>query len=242
MNYDPRIAHETEHGRWIATHGEDVWNWSSAAGRIRWRRRADMFAEFLGCGGLKVLEVGCGTGLFTAEICRTNNNITAIDISEELIALARSRVGAANVRFLVENAYATKMDDESFDAVVGSSSLHHLDVDRALAEMRRLLKPGGRVMFTEPNMLNPQIALQKNIPFLKRLAGDSPDETAFVRFALAKKLRATGFRDVSIIPFDFVHPSIPRLLLGTGVSFLGFFEKVPLLREIAGSLVIRASK
>jgi hypothetical protein len=75
-------------------------------------------------------------------------------------------------------------------------------VDQALKEFARILKPGGGIMFTEPNMMNPQIALVKNTPALKRRAGDSPDETAFFRWVIAGKLRHHGFTDISIVPFD----------------------------------------
>ena len=64
------------------------------------------------------------------------------------------------------------------DSVVGSSVLHHLEVDAALKEIWRVLKPGGLVFFTEPNMMNPQIAVQENVPAIKERLGDSsPDET-----------------------------------------------------------------
>jgi len=242
MTVDQRIKNEAEHGRFIAEHGEEIWNWSSPAGVLRWQRRAGMFREFLGEGCKEILEIGCGTGLFTHEICKTGNHITAIDISAELLELARQRVCCENARFVLGNAYATGFPADSFDALVGSSCLHHLDIAQALREFYRLLKPGGRLMFTEPNMLNPQIALQKNIPYLKRLAGDSPDETAFVRFPLKRKLKEVGFHNISIVPFDFVHPSLPLSILEKAQSILLGIEKIPILREFAGSLAIKAFK
>lgn len=242
MDVDQRIKNETEHGRLIARKGEEIWNWSSPAGKLRWQRRVEMFGAFVGNNGKRILEIGCGTGLFTQEICKTDNEVTAIDISPELLSLARMRVRKENVTFRIENAYDSSFEDSSFDYVVGSSCLHHLDIDRAFKEIYRLLKPGGQFMFTEPNMVNPQIALQKNVSWLKRIAGDSPDETAFLRFALKGKIQLAGFKNVSIAPFDFVHPSIPRIMLDWLVPLLNFIEKLPLLREIGGSLVIRASK
>jgi SAM-dependent methyltransferase len=242
MVADQRIKNEAEHGRFIAEKGEEIWNWSSPAGVLRWHRRVEMFREFLGDGRKEVLEIGCGTGLFTRELCKTGHLITAIDISEDLLELARHRGGCPNVKFVLENAYATRFPTASFDAVVGSSCLHHLEIAPALSEFYRLLKPEGRFMFTEPNMLNPQIAFQKNIPFLKKLSGDSPDETAFIRFFLKKKIKGAGFHDISIIPFDFVHPHIPGSLLRQVEPILNRIEKIPVLREIAGSLVIRAAK
>ena len=61
-----------------------------------------------------------------------------------------------------------------------------------------------------PNMLNPQIAIQKNVSWVKRKLGDSPDETAFFRWPLQRLLERTGFRDVRIDPFGFLHPKTPR--------------------------------
>ena len=84
---------------------------------------------------------------------------------------------------------------------------------RRLREIYRVLKPGGTIYFTEPNMLNPQIAIQKNIPWIKRKLGDSPDETAFFRWPLRRLLERTGYRDVRIDPFDFLHPKTPVALI-----------------------------
>ena len=96
---------------------------------------------------------------------------------------------------------------------MGSSVLHHLEIKEALRDIYRVLKPGGTIYFTEPNMLNPQIAIQKNIPWIKRKLGDSPDETAFFRWPLRRLLERTGYRDVRIDPFDFLHPKTPVALI-----------------------------
>ncbi len=108
--------------------------------------------------------------------------------------------------------------------------------------MHRVLKPGGRIFFTEPNMMNPQIAMQKNIPSLKRKLGDSPDETAFFRWSLKNLMLNTGFLAIAIKPFDFLHPALSPYLIPL-VSTLGsMVEKTPVLKEIAGSLYITAQK
>ena len=192
--------------------------------------------------GDKVLELGCGTGYFTRELVDTGAEITAIDISPDLLEEARQEITASNVIFKEENAYAMSFGENSFDHIIGSSVLHHLDIRKALSEMFRVLKPGGSIAFTEPNMMNPQIALQKNIPSIKRRMGDSPDETAFFQGQMRRLLRNAGFSTIRVKPFDFLHPAVPPKLIGF-VSGLGkFSEKLPLLRGIAGSLYIRAGK
>lgn len=242
MTSDPRLLHEISHGQFILKHGEEVWNWSSPAGKIRWARRCRLFTDFLGNGCHRVLEIGCGTGLFTQELAQTGHTIVAIDISEALIRKAKERVTAVNVSFVPVNAYDTTFPSSSFDFIVGSSSLHHLEVDKALNEFFRILKPGGRILFTEPNMLNPQVALIKNIPFLKRKAGDSPDETAFVRWKIAGALRQHAFTDIEVVPFDFLHPSMPANCIKTGERLAFFLEKIPIVRQFSGSLIIRCRK
>ena len=91
-------------------------------------------------------------------------------------------------------------------------------------------------------MLNPQIALQKNVPAVKKRLGDSPDETAFFRWPLRRLLERTGFRDVRVTPFDFLHPRCRKRWIPFVQKFGHGIENTPLLREIAGSLYIRATK
>ena len=234
MIADNRIQNEIRHGKYINDHGEEIWNWSSPAGERRWTRRCRWFEMFLGNHKKVVLEVGCGTGLFTKALAATDNAIAAIDISEQLILKAKARVLSGNVHFIVGNACETGFKSESFDFIVGCSSLHHLDVHLALKEFFRILKTGGRILFTEPNMMNPQIALVKNVPSLKRRVGDSPDETAFFRWQMAKKLHHFGFVDVSVEPFDFIHPQIPPSLLNVAERLTTLLEKTPLLAGVCG--------
>ena len=237
-----RLENEIKHGKYLLKNGAGVvWNRESPAGKERWKRRVKMLTDFI-LAERKVLELGCGTGYFTKEIIKTGAEIIAIDISPDLINVAKDNIEASNVKYRIDNAYSMSFKDEEFDYVIGSSVLHHLQIDSAVAEIYRVLKRGGKIAFTEPNMLNPQIALQKNIPFLKKIAGDSPYETAFFRRMLRKLFLKTGFREVKIIPFDFLHPALPKPLIGI-MSLLGnFLERIPVIKEIAGSLFIAAVK
>ena len=237
-----RLQNEREHGKFIAKTGEQIWNWSSPAGKLRWQKRCDMFRDFLGTSSQHVLEVGCGTGLFTQELADSPNNIVSIDISPELIELAQKRVKHSNVTFRAADACDTGFSDQTFDAIVGISVLHHLECDDALGEFSRLLKPSGKLWFSEPNMMNPQIALQKNIPWIKAWSGDSLDETAFFRWTLRQNLFRHHFDKVNVTPFDFLHPGIPRAFLPLAKPFTAFLEHVPLIKEISGSLAIQAVK
>ena len=237
-----RLTKEIQHGRFLAKHAAgEIWNWESPAGKMRWARRVKMLSNHLE-PGMTVLELGCGAGYFTCELARSGADITAIDVSPELLEMAKSKCSAPNVRYEIQNACALPYPEASFDSIVGSSILHHLEIDKALREAYRVLRPGRSISFTEPNMLNPQIAIQKNIPWIKRRLGDSPDETAFFRWPLRRMLEQTGYRDVQIVPFDFLHPKIPAPLVNRFEAFGRLLEKVPMISEFAGSLYIRAVK
>jgi ubiquinone/menaquinone biosynthesis C-methylase UbiE len=237
-----RLENEIEHGKFLLKNNAgEIWNWESAAGKLRWKRRVKMLCDNLS-KDKSVLELGCGTGYFTKELTKTKAKITAIDISPELMEYAKSQIKSENIEFLLENAYSMGFEDSTFDVVLGSSVLHHLEIDLALKEIYRVLKKNGSIQFTEPNMLNPQIALQKNIPFIKKIVGDSPDESAFFRWKLKKKLIDIGFSSVRVIPFDFLHPKTPKLFINIMEKIGPIFEKTPLLKEFAGSLLITARK
>ncbi len=237
-----RIAKEVQHGRFLAQRGAgEIWNWESPAGKLRWARRVKMLSSHLK-PGMTVLELGCGTGSFTRELARSGAEIVAIDVSPELLEIAKLNCSVPNVRFQIQNAYSLSYSEAVFDSVVGSSVLHHLEIEEALRDVYRVLKPEGTICFTEPNMLNPQIAIQKNIPWIKQKLGDSPDETAFFRWPLRRFLERAGYRDIRVDPFDFLHPKTPVALIDRMDAFGRFLENVPVISEVAGSLYIRAMK
>jgi ubiquinone/menaquinone biosynthesis C-methylase UbiE len=235
-----RLAREIEHHRRIADQAEIIWNWDSPSGRRRADRRASIFVECCGLApGRRVLEIGCGTGIFLEKVAPSGARLVGLDLSEDLLAKARARLaGAPNDVLHRGNAEHLPYADASFDAVYGSSVLHHLDLDRALGEVLRVLRPGGRCAFTEPNIVNPQVALMFRLGLTKKYFGVSPDEMAFSRFRAMGALREAGFAEPLVRPFDFLHPATPEALcdavdrLGRGI------ERVPLLREITGSFVV----
>ena len=237
---DDRLAREIEHHREIADQAEIIWNWHSPSGRRRADRRASIFVERGGLApGRRALELGCGTGIFLEKVAPSGARLVGLDLSEDLLARARGRLGAApNVTLHRGNAECLPYADASFDAVYGSSVLHHLDLDRALQEVRRVLRPGGRCVFTEPNIANPQVALMFRLGLTKKYFGVSPDEMAFSRFRALAALRSAGFAEPVVRPFDFLHPATPEILCGAVARLGRGLERVPLLREIAGSLAV----
>lgn len=240
-----RISHEITHGRKLAQEGaESVWNWSSPAGEKRADRRA---RELVKAGKIaaadKVLEIGCGTGLFTRKIeALSGAAIIAVDLSEDLLTQARDAHRSGKAEYILGDAMNLSFAEGEFDVVFGSSILHHLDFLPALREIRRVLKRGGRMVFAEPNMLNPQILIQKNVPFIKERLGDSPDESAVVRWKLARQMKELGFSNIIISPYDFLHPLTPAALIPFVDGLGRIVEQIPLVKEIAGSVIIYAER
>jgi 2-polyprenyl-3-methyl-5-hydroxy-6-metoxy-1,4-benzoquinol methylase len=235
-----RADHEIEHGKFLAVRDvESIWGWGTPAGRVRARRRATLIASGAGLKpGLRALEIGCGTGLFTHMFSQTGANIVAVDISGDLLEKAKARNLPADKVVFIEKRFEDCVVDGPFDAVIGSSILHHLEIAEAFPKIYDLLKPNGIMSFAEPNMLNPQVFAERK--FRGLFPAVSPDEKAFVRWRLARDLHEAGFRDVEVIPFDWLHPATPhsmiRLVSGVGDAL----EKVPFLREFSGSVYIKA--
>ncbi|HSP14812.1 MAG TPA: class I SAM-dependent methyltransferase [Thermoanaerobaculia bacterium] len=117
-----------------------------------------------GCDGKRALEYGCGLGGQAFALAERGATVTGIDISEVAVAQARRRaaaIPAASLRFLKADAEALEFPDGSFDLVCGSGILHHLDLDRSLRELHRVLVPGGRGVFYEPLGHNPLLNLYR---------------------------------------------------------------------------------
>ncbi|MEI7769582.1 MAG: class I SAM-dependent methyltransferase [Chloroflexales bacterium] len=239
-----RAEHEITHGVFLARHNaEEIWGWSTPAGKLRAARRGSLIANGAGLRpGKRILEIGCGTGLFTERFAASGATMVAVDISADLLDQARRRgLPSPQVTFL-EKRFEDCDVEGPFDGVIGSSILHHLDLAAAMARIFTLLNAGGVISFAEPNMLNPQILAQKNVPLLKRLLGDSPDETAIIRWRFARLLANLGFQQISITPFDWLHPATPRSLIPAVRDMGRCLEGMPIAREFAGSVYIRARK
>ena len=245
VNLDKRKINEIEHGKQISNGSEGIWGWSTASGKKRSARRAELLISYGKIAlGKRVLEVGCGTGIFTEKIAKTGANITAMDISPDLLDLAKKRLSMPNVLCELGDLENLHFAENSFDSVVGVSILHHVNLKQSLKEIKKVLKSGGRIVFSEPNALNPQIMLQEKIPpirkFVEKIGIYSRHEKAFSRWTARKYLKSCGFTNITIIPFDWLHPftTVPLITLVEKIG--NFLENTTLIKEFAGSLLIYA--
>ncbi len=222
---------------------EKTWGWGTPAGKLRAKRRAELIIAGARLeAGKRALEIGCGTGLFTRYFAETGAEIVAVDVAPELLEKARQRdLPAGRVTLLVRRFEDCEVEGP-FDAVVGSSVLHHLELDESLARIHDLLKPGGFMSFAEPNMMNPQVFFERKFSRLPLFSHVSPDETAFFRHRLRNKLRQASFVRVEIEPFDWLHPAVPERFIPAVLRIGRLLESLPGIRELAGSLLIVARR
>jgi ubiquinone/menaquinone biosynthesis C-methylase UbiE len=146
-------------------------------------KRNEEITEFYDPAGKTVLDYGCGPGYLTNYLFENGAlHVTGIDVSEGEIEQARQSADsegfADRSRFLVADAHATGFPDDSFDLIVGSSILHHLDLRVALEELRRILRPGGRAVFLEPLWHNPLLRLGRALTPSARTPDEHPLTTA----------------------------------------------------------------
>ncbi|MCP4639004.1 MAG: class I SAM-dependent methyltransferase [bacterium] len=135
----------------------------------------DLFASFLGglgCG--RLLDVGCGTGIYFAALAEHAKTIDAVDTSSEMIDVARDyceQTGLAHVHPRTGSAESLDYEDGSFDVVMEMDVLHHVtDLPKTLAEVARVLRPGGHFFVFEPNVCSPLMLLAHAIPKEERMA------------------------------------------------------------------------
>ena len=96
----------------------------------------------------RMVEFGCGTGYYTRILAERADQVVATDLSQGMLALAQAKAVARNVTFQQEDCQKTSFSDAQFDTAFMSLVLHFTEPERTLAEMRRILKPGGRLILS----------------------------------------------------------------------------------------------
>ncbi|MGZ4754758.1 MAG: class I SAM-dependent methyltransferase [Acidimicrobiia bacterium] len=106
---------------------------------------AELFASLAGSHG-KLLEVGCGIGVDSIQLAKCGFDVTAVDLTENALEVARefAKRSGVTIDFRLGNAEGLDFPDETFDAVYSFGVLHHTpDIEKAVEEVHRVLKPGG---------------------------------------------------------------------------------------------------
>ncbi|MEM6785631.1 MAG: class I SAM-dependent methyltransferase [Bacteroidota bacterium] len=158
-----------------------IWNYPALR-----RLRASQDTHLADLTGRRVLDFGCGRGERSLTLLERNAVVDGIDISRVYIEEADAAAHAAGhsaerFQFVVGDAHALPYADATFDIVVGDGILHHLDLDTALSEIHRVLKPGGRALFSEPLLDNPLLKLFRLLTPRARTEDERPFSASDLR-------------------------------------------------------------
>ena len=177
-----------------------------------WRRATSQAVN--ATAGERVLDVAAGTGTSSASLAQHGAHVTALDLSEGMVAVGRERhAGDERLTFVQGDATALPFDDASFDAVTISFGLRNVEhPDAALTEFFRVLKPSGRVVICEfSTPVNSafrrayELYLERVMPVLCRAASSNPPAYEYLMDSIldwppqpvvASWLRDAGFQRV----------------------------------------------
>jgi ubiquinone/menaquinone biosynthesis C-methylase UbiE len=185
----------------------------------------------------RLLDVGCGTGVLAGSLSSQGYEVVGVDPSEGMLDVMRKRFPA------VESVQASATDmpfgDGSFDLAVSVATMHHIadaaDVARALAEMARVVRPGGHVLIWDHNPRNPYWP-----HLMKRVPQDQGDERLIPLAELLDGLRAGGADPVEVRELGLVPDFTPKGLLGVAAALERLAERTPVVRERCAHNVVVA--
>jgi ubiquinone/menaquinone biosynthesis C-methylase UbiE len=166
---------------------------SSIAFYIGWLRQH--------AAGKRVLDFGCGHGPHTAQVASVAKHFTGIDISPDSVKVATENAAAAGLSskttFLVMDGENMSFAPGSFDIVSVSGVLHHMDMEAALGQIRKVLSPDGKAIFLEALADNPFIgAYRRYTPHLR-----TAWETAHILHSKDAKTMRKYFKHVQVRTF-----------------------------------------
>ncbi len=174
-------------------------------------RRGFMLAEVR--AGDRVLDLGCGTGMFTAAAAAAGASAVGIEVAEAALRRARAQHPSLDFRVAPIDG-PLPLPDNAFDVVWASEVIEHVaDTARWLSEVRRVLAPGGRLLLTTPSHGRVRIALGGVERFSEPL-GDHLH--LYTKRSLRALLTQFGFGEVHVRSAA-GPPLLKRLLLGRAV-------------------------
>jgi len=173
-----------------------------------------------------VLDVGSGSGVFIPYLLKSigqEARLVALDFAEEMLKVARRKAFSGNIEYIVADVSDIPIPKETFSAVVCYSSFPHFqDKPEALKEMRRVLKPGGRLFICHTSGRSEINGIHKSIPEVQNdLLPDAGEMKALLEEAgfsgITIEDRAESYLASAQKPA--VHPEVPPQLPATEVAF-----------------------
>jgi ubiquinone/menaquinone biosynthesis C-methylase UbiE len=187
----------------------------------------------------RILDVGCGTGVLAARLARAGYDTVGLDPSRGMLDVMRER--APEVRAVLGSGTEMPFDDGEFNLSLSVATMHHIAdpdaVRRALEEMVRVVRPGGRILVWDHNPRNPYW------PYLmKRVPQDQGNERLVDLEELLAGLESGGARPLSVEQLGLVPDFTPRRLLRTAAALERAAERTPVLRRRCAHNVVLAEK
>jgi len=217
---------------------------------ISWRKRMDRRADWM-IGEMdmnpdkRILEIGCGTGYLSYYIAKkTGIRVEGTDLCKPFIEEASRNYVLPNLSYYsLDFNQAPENVHERFDYVIGNGILHHLyhHLEESLHTLKKLVNRGGKIIFMEPNIYNPYVAAIFKSKALRKWARLEPDEMAFSKKFIEKKLGDAAFQNINVKYKDFLLPGIPSFFIRPSIILGNILEKTP-LKFISQSIFITAQK
>jgi 2-polyprenyl-3-methyl-5-hydroxy-6-metoxy-1,4-benzoquinol methylase len=219
----------------------------SEAMKIRSERRCDMLLSAMNLTSKsRILELGCGTGEIANFIAgKTNAQVIGIDICKPFIEEAQKKHVKPNLSFeVIDFNDPQSLSGINYDYIIGNGILHHLyfDLDNALQNIKLLLKEEGKMIFLEPNLVNPYCYLIFSYPYFRKKANLEPDEMAFTKSYILKKLEKNRYTNNTVKYKDFLLPVTPKFLINSLIWTGNILERIPFLRMMSQSIFIVGQK
>ena len=158
-------------------------------------RLIDIFVRLSGLPkGARIADLGCGSGVFSSVLQRRGYTCTGVDLSPALIRIAKEKY--PGIEFIEGDVENLPFADASFDGVLLAGVLHHFSERGAfLAEVKRILKPGGKFVAFDPNRMNPAMYLYRDRSSpLYSSVGVTENERPVLAPEIASEFAAAGFR------------------------------------------------
>jgi SAM-dependent methyltransferase len=174
------------------------------------RRHVQEMIRFAGITAAdRVLEIGCGMGRYTIPLADAGIRIEGLDLSPFLLSRLSEYAGDRTIPLHNADVWHPPADlHGKFDKVIGFFTLHHLhDLERCFESMAGLVKPGGRVVFLEPNAYNVLYYLQVMLSPGITWKGDR-GIVDMRRGRVFPAMSHAGLQDLSIRRFGFFPPFI----------------------------------
>jgi dolichol-phosphate mannosyltransferase len=187
----------------------------------------------------KILELGCGEGIFTRHLVETTRNECAITAVTFDSRARRPTNLPDNVEFIVLSSVSDPLAGRKFDFVIAHDMLDKRSGAWLLSQIYDTLVPGGQALFYETNPWNVILKIRRMVA---RLMGRADPRLLLSRPDLYELVSEVGFIGIFSVFNDFVYPPLSRYMLWILRNLSIVLENMPGIRTLAGSILLYAQK